>query len=289
MKRVAPRFIAIFCCLFSVTLSAVDLSPKLADESPSFGPKPGEPWENSLGMKFVPVPGTNVLFSVWETRVQDFEAFVKATSHNAGEGWRAPGDTGQDYVAGFSQTPLHPVVNVSWNDAEAFCRWLTEKERAAGKLSAGQEIRLPTDAEWSRAVGLAAELGTTPQKKNGKIENVYPWGAGYPPPERSGNYSGEGDGWYGKIDGYTDGAQFTAKVGKYTANRLGIYDLGGNVWEWCSDWFNAERRERVVRGALFIQGASSRLMSSHRASISPGRRDFNFGFRCVVTLAATSP
>jgi formylglycine-generating enzyme required for sulfatase activity len=184
---------------------------------------------------------------------------------------------------------LHPVTNVTWNDAEAFCRWLTEKDRAAGNLSAGQEFRLPMDAEWSRAVGLPAESGATPEDKDGKIANIYPWGAEYPPPRGSGNYSGEGDGWSGKIDGYADGVKFTAKVGSYTANRLGIYDLGGNLWEWCSDWFNAERKARVVRGASFVQGAPGRLLSSHRASIPPGRRDFNFGFRCVVTVGASSP
>src|SRR5262245_53660861 len=146
MKPIVTRFIATLCCLFSLPLSA-------ADQPPSFGSKHGEPWENSLGMKFVPVPGANVLFCIWETRVRDFEAFVKATGHHAGEGWRDPAAV-QSYAAGFSQTPLHPVVNVSWNDAVAFCRWLTEKER--GKLSAGQEFRLPTDAEWSQAVGLPA-------------------------------------------------------------------------------------------------------------------------------------
>ncbi len=292
------RLLATLCCFISLPQSAADVSSKLADRLPSFGPKHGEPWENSLGMKFVPVPGTNVLFSIWETRVQDFEAFVKATSHNAGEAWHAPGDIGQAYVAGFSQTPLHPVVHVDWNDAEAFCRWLTEKERVAGNLSAAQEFRLPTDAEWSWAVGLSAESGTIPEEKDGKIanadpwgagSNVYPWGAGFPPPSGSGNYSGEGDGWSGKIDGYADGAKFTAKVGSYAANRLGIYDLGGNVWEWSSDWSNAERKERVVRGASFVQGAPSRLLSSHRAFISPGRRDFNFGFRCVMAVGAFSP
>ncbi len=117
-------------------------------------------------MKFVPV-GTNVLFSIWETRMQDFEAFVNATGHNAGKGWRDSEAAAKDYAAGFSQTPLHPVVNVSWNDAVAFCRWLTEKERAAGKLSAGQEFRLPTDAEWSLAVGLPPESGATPEAKDG--------------------------------------------------------------------------------------------------------------------------
>ena len=247
------------------------------------GPKPGAAWESSLGMKFVPVPGTNVLFSIWETRVQDFEAFVKATSYSADERWRAPGDTGEGHVAGFSQTPLHPVVNVSWNDAVAFCGWLTDKERAAGALSAGQEFRLPTDDEWSRAVGLPAESGATPEDKSEQIADVYPWGAGYPPPRGSGNYSGEGDGWSGTIDGYTDGARFTAEVGSYTAG-LGIHDLGGNVWEWCSDWFNAERREHVIRGASFNQGAPGRVVSSYRGPKPPGTRDYNLGFRCVITV-----
>jgi hypothetical protein len=77
-------------------------------------------WENSLGMKFVPVSGTKVLFSIWDTRVRDYEAFVKAT----GREWRRPD---------FKQDPTHPAVNVSWIDAQAFCEWLTEKERTAGK------------------------------------------------------------------------------------------------------------------------------------------------------------
>ena len=272
----------------SGALATTNVSSASGQPAIAFGPKPGEPWENSLGMKFVPAPGANVLFCIWETRVQDFEAFVKATSHNAGEGWRAPGFASRgfniDQDAVFSQTPLHPVTHVSWNDAVAFCRWLTEKERAEGKLSAGQEFRLPTDAEWSQAVGLPAESGATPEDKDRKIENVYPWGAGYPPPKGSGNYSGEGDGWSGTINGYTDGAKFTAKVGSYTVNRLGIYDLGGNVWEWCSDWYNAEREARAIRGASFNQGARGRLVSSYRAPKPPGVREFNLGFRCVVTV-----
>src|SRR5688572_29368710 len=115
MKTIVTRFIATLGCLCSLPLSAADLPSKLADPPPALRPRAGEPWQNSLGMKFVPVPGTNVLFCIWETRVQDFEAFVKATSHNAGEGWRDPAAAATDYAAGFSQTPLHPVVNVSWN------------------------------------------------------------------------------------------------------------------------------------------------------------------------------
>ena len=257
------------------------------------GPKPGEPWENSLGMKFVPVPGTNVLFSIWETRVQDFETFVKATGHNAGEGWRDPevAARGSNMVPGavFSQTPLHPVTSVNWNDAVAFCEWLTEKERAEGRLSVGQEFRLPMDAEWSHAVGLPAESGTTPEDKDRKIENVYPWGAGYPPPKGSGNYSGEGDGYSVPLTGYADGALFTAEVGSYTANPLGIYDMGGNVWEWCNDWFNARQEDRVIRGASFNQSTPQFLLSSLHGSKPPRVRDYNLGFRCVVTVDAPSP
>jgi len=98
----------------------------------------------------------------------------------------------------------------------------------------------------------------------------------------SGNYSGEEDGWSAEIDGYTDGAKFTAKVGSYTANRLGIHDLGGNVWEWCSDWYNAQKDARVIRGASFNQGAARFLLSSQHGGKPPGVREANLGFRCVV-------
>lgn len=244
-------------------------------------------------MTFVPVPGTSVLFCIWETRVQDFEAFVKATNYDAGEGWRDPElaarGTNMNEGAVFTQTPLHPVTSVSWNDAVAFCRWLTEKERAAGNLSAGQEVRLPADAEWSVAVGLPVEPGATPEEKDRKVEDFYPWAGVYPPPAGSGNYSGEKDGYSFGIEGYTDGAMYTTKVGSYNANRLGIYDLGGNVWEWCSDWFNALQEDHVIRGASFNQGTAGRLVSSYRAPKPPGIRDYNLGFRCVVTVSAPSP
>src|SRR6187200_3191547 len=106
------RYSALVCAAFIAAL---------ATSAGAAQPEPGEPWENSLGMKFVPVPGTSVLFSIWETRVQDFEAFVKATGHNAGEGWREPRIAARgsnvDPEAVFSQTPLHPVTLVNWNDA----------------------------------------------------------------------------------------------------------------------------------------------------------------------------
>jgi formylglycine-generating enzyme required for sulfatase activity len=83
-----------------------------------------QPWQNSLGMKFVPVAGTQVLFSIWDTRVQDFEAFVDSASYNAmrgmmslgKDGWKQRGPTWRE--PGFSQGPTHPVVGVSWNSAK---------------------------------------------------------------------------------------------------------------------------------------------------------------------------
>jgi TIR domain/Sulfatase-modifying factor enzyme 1 len=98
------------------------------------------PWVNSLGMKFVPVAGTQVFFSVWDTRVQDFEAFVGETDYDATggmyslgkDGWKRRGATWRE--PGFSQEPTHPVVGVSWNDAKKFCEWLTGREQGSGML-----------------------------------------------------------------------------------------------------------------------------------------------------------
>jgi eukaryotic-like serine/threonine-protein kinase len=77
---------------------------------------------------------------------------------------------------GFVQGPTYPVVGVNWDDAEAFCSWLTKQEHATKVLSEELHYRLPTDTEWSIAVGLDHEDGTTPKEKSGKITGVYPWG-----------------------------------------------------------------------------------------------------------------
>ena len=87
-----------------------------------------------------------------------------------------------------SQANTHPVVNVSWEDANAFCAWLTKKELAEGKITASQRYRLPTDAEWSVAVGLGRETGSSPEEKDAGVKDVYPWGNQWPPPKAAGNY-----------------------------------------------------------------------------------------------------
>jgi Sulfatase-modifying factor enzyme 1/TIR domain len=253
------------------------------------------PYVNSLGMKFVPVLGTRVLFSIWETRVKDFEAFVKVTNYDVpGEMYAvddnrewAVGRTWKD--PGFAQTGEHAVCGVSWQDATAFCEWLTRQERKAGRITSKQSYRLPSDQEWSAAVGLEKEGGSTPEERNGKVKGVYPWGTKVPPPTGAGNYAGSEArtrGWKSDwitIDGYRDLYPRTSPVGSFAANGYGIYDLGGNVREWCQDWWNAEEKFRVSRGASWVLSFPGDLLSSRRFYNSPENRADTVGFRCVLS------
>jgi serine/threonine protein kinase len=222
-----------------------------------------QPWINSLGMKFVPVARTQVLFAIWDTRVQDFRAFVEQSGYDAGSNWKAP-----DYIQG----PTHPVVNVSWQDANAFCDWLTKKEHAAGRLPQEKGYRLPTDEEWSWAVGLGYEAGDTPAHKSGKIDG-YPWGTQWPAPSSAGNYPDNGTSWAGKG---------TSPVGSFAANRFGLYDMGGNVWQWCEDSFEGDHKWRVLRGGAFFVSDPSFARSSARIKAPLDERSRVTGFRCVV-------
>jgi formylglycine-generating enzyme required for sulfatase activity len=260
-----------------------------------------KPYENSLGMKFVPVPGTNVLFSIWETRVKDFEAFVSATGYKAEGGmyalekgaWKQGRKTWKD--PGFEQTAEHAVCGVSWEDAKAFCEWLTKEERKAGRVSAEQSYRLPSDLEWSAAVGLEKESGSTPESRDMKVKGVYPWGNKFPPPSGAGNYAGSEaprGGWpsdWKTIDGYRDEYPRTSPAGSFAANEYGVYDLGGNVWEWCEDWWNAEKKDRVLRGASWVNdGRPAVLLSSFRyGGFAPERRSGDEGFRCVLVVESS--
>lgn len=226
-------------------------------------------WTNTLGMVLLPIPGTDVLFCIWETRVRDYEAYAAANS-GVDASWKNPG---------FTQGPEHPVVNVSWTDANAFCAWLTEKERAAGKLRDNQSYRLPRDWEWSVAVGLKESREGTPSEKSQKIPGVYPWGTQWPPPNDAGNY----DDYSGsKISGFRDGYERTAPVGSFRPNVFGLFDLGGNVWEWCEDWYDTEQKSRVLRGASWNYGSPDNLLSSCRINPAPGDRGNFLGFRVVL-------
>ena len=120
--------------------------------------------------------------------MQDYAAYARVNKvHDAWTKCHADG-------VAVSREPEYPVVGVSWEDAQSFCQWLTEKETAEGKLSGGAKYRLPSDEEWSRAVGLPPERGTTPAERNGKNSVDFPWGVGFrPPKDKVGNFADSAD------------------------------------------------------------------------------------------------
>ncbi len=234
------------------------------------------PSVNSLGIAFVPVG--DVQFAVWPTRLKDFEAFATATSLKSSL-WRDPG---------FKQAPEHPVVNVTWMEAMMFCKWLTLKEQREGTLPTGKAYRLPTDLEWSRAVGLPEETGKTAEARDMGVPDVYPWGTAWPPPQGAGNYTGEETGSDVAIKGYSDGFPWTSPVGSFPPNKYGIYDMGGNVWQWVMDQWNTDSSSKVLRGASWYNGALKlSLLSSCRVHAAQDSSTDNYGFRCVI--AAETP
>jgi serine/threonine protein kinase len=255
-------------------------------------PQAGKAWTNSLGMRFVPLG--NVFASVWETRVRDFEAFVNATGYDAVGGmssavtqngfklnqmsWKSPG---------FSQTPDHPVVGVSWEDANQFCAWLTKKERSEGTLRSFQQYRLPTDREWSEAIGLEREQYETPSERSAKIKNVYPWGTAFPPPVDTYNYAGSEsradapESWL-VIPNYHDPYPRTAPVSAFASNAKGLCSLGGNVWEWCMDKFEKDLNWRTLRGGSWATSRPEEMLSAYRRGYGPLFRSDEIGFRCVI-------
>ena len=163
-----------------------------------------------------------------------------------------------------------PVDSVSYEDALAFCRKLTERERAAGRLPAGYEYSLPTEAQWE----YACRAGTKG--------------------DYAGDYAGNLDamGWY---DG--NSGKKTHEVGGKQANAWGVYDMHGNVWEWCLDWYGdyaggtmtdprgaSSGSYRVLRGGCWGNVAAG-CRSAYRFRYSPGARYAHLGFRLALSSA----
>ena len=252
-----------------------------------------QPFENSLDMRFVPVritggptDGQRVLFSVWPTRRQDYAAYARA---NAGVDRSWENATWDGQRVGHEDN--HPVVMVSWEDARRFCEWLTEKERAEGKIGPQDEYRLPSDHEWSCAVGIGGQenAAASPRSKSRAIEGVFPWGTDWPPPRGAGNFADATakrafPNW-SVIEGYDDGFATTSPVGSFTASADGLYDLSGNVWEWVEDAWEPGSGSRVLRGGSFgILVARGSLLSSYRGGLHPGTRSSLIGFRVVLVV-----
>lgn len=279
-------------------------SPTVSSAEKLWSATKDAPYVNSLGLEFIPLPGrTGVWMARTETRKGDFRAFVEATDYIQTGGaylltfkpafsgkydtaWELDINAGWDRP-GFEQDTDHPVVCVSWEDARAFCKWLSSKEK-------GLTYRLPTDAEWSLAVGTS---------------DKYPWGNDLPAPEGSGNFLGRDDtvdwpgvGWTTAY-GHSDGAKRTARVARYEENQFGFFDLGGNVAEWCEDLYIAAMNDadalnawpglakerasdgtsfRVLRGSSWEDQIGVFLRSSFRNNAHPNERDDVSGFRVVV-------
>jgi formylglycine-generating enzyme required for sulfatase activity len=285
-----------------------------------------EPTVNSLGMRLVRVPSGEFLMgstpeekghvpneaprhlvritrdfemAVHEVTNGQFRAFVEATGYeteaerDVGGGfgidferaevvqdprhtWRDPG------FPGFTPGDDHPVLMISWNDAEAFCRWLSEKE--------GRVYRLPTEAEWEYAArgGTRTSWWTGDDPRDlAAAANVADAALGDRVPKAA---------W---AEDWHDGFPFLAPVGSFEANPFGLYDMTGNVWEWCLDWYRSDYyrssptedpqgpevgRFRTIRGGGWFNDAQENR-SAQRIYFNPTfRYCLLSGFRVVREL-----
>ncbi|MEI6412575.1 MAG: formylglycine-generating enzyme family protein, partial [Bacteroidota bacterium] len=236
--------------------------------------------------------------SKYEVTVAEFRAFVEASGYQTdaekegksrgydGKEWKdIEGRNWRHDPEGNLAQGNHPVINVSWNDATEYCKWLSQRT--------GLKYRLPTEAEWEYAAG------------NGARHTKYNWGNSAPSGKRGGNVADETSATHFNWEkteanifvGYDDGFVTTAPIGSFDFNDFGLYDMTGNVWEWCSDWYDsdyyknspvsnpvgpASGSNRVFRGGSWSSYPQD-CRVAFRVSNTPGVRNFYIGFRLART------
>lgn len=189
-----------------------------------------------------------------------------------GATWRSPEGPGSDV----NQRPQHPVTQVSWRDAYAFAKW-------SGK-------RLPTEAEWENAA------------RGGLHQAKYAWGDDLTPKGR--HRCNIWQGQFPRRNSAEDGFIGTAPVKSFAPNAFGLYEVAGNVWEWCADWWSTEwhiqnsmatrndpkgppeGESKVMRGGSYLchESYCNRYRVAARTSNTPDSSTGNLGFRCAADI-----
>lgn len=203
--------------------------------------------------------------------IQDGRVIIKRVD---GCSWRNPG---------FDQKGNHPVVQVSWNDAQAFCDWLSRKT--------GKTVTLPTEAQWE----YACRAGSA---------TIYPWGDNPDDGRGLGNCADQSlkkklpnapSSW--EFFRWDDGFIFTSPVGSFKANAFGLFDMAGDAWQWCRDRYGAYDGEattdptgatsgerRVLRGGSWYSSPAN-CRSAYRFRDIPNNLNISNGFRVTVVAA----
>jgi formylglycine-generating enzyme required for sulfatase activity len=245
-------------------------------------PEPGKPKDGPLGMKFVSLP-KGTFYMSWDGQKgsakkmeikEDFEIAIHTVTQRQWQevmgnnpSWFSRDDQGKDRVTDVKdeELKLFPVEMVSWNDAQEFIKKLNEKEKGRGYL-----YRLPTEAEWE----YACRGGATSEEEcshhfyfdkpsndlsstQANFDGNYPFGKGEKGPF----------------------LRRTTKVGSYAPNKSGLYDMHGNVWQWCADLYDpTQGSDRVFRGGGWDDGGTD-CRAALRRGDAPSSRFNDLGFR----------
>jgi len=186
-------------------------------------PWPGEPWTvPGISLEMVPIRAGSFRMGSNSGRPAARPTHTVRISHDF---WIGRTEVTQEqYEAITRRNPSRstgknlPVEQINWEDAMAFCRLVSERESHAGRLPRGYEYRLPSEAEWEYAAGGGKEERTTVYPGSDRVEEVA---------------------WFAETSGGK-----THHVAQLKPNELGLYDMSGNVWEWCLDWCHSDYYSR---------------------------------------------
>jgi formylglycine-generating enzyme required for sulfatase activity len=223
----------------------------------------GQSYTNSVGLNMVATEEPRLLVCSTETTLSAAQSWAKSTRKAL------------PVQPHFVTEQQHPVANFSWVEAQAFCTWLTDFERLRNLIPQTSRYRLPTDEEWSRLAGLTNEAGASPAARH--LQNREHFiGGSWPPEAMTVNLDAP------KIRGYQDRFPYVAPVGSMAPDAGALFDLAGNVSEWCEDSWPDQAGHRVIRGASWLTSDPTAALTSYRSSRQQDLGRYDVGFRLVL-------